>query len=177
MKIKIKRIAGLTLMLLSFAILLVTAFIYEEKNNTVTQTITDVATITLGPGALGNIEEGETILYTPTNTSALDQILDVTTGKANVYLHINTDLDSQSGDYDTYHIDVIADTVPGGSTLWSVDDTIATLTIASPDTSPGVTLDAAGDWVFDFQVTTTAGNVSSTTPTTVTIYVSAQSTS
>ena len=128
----------------------------------------------LSAADLGDIEEGETILYTPTNTSALDQILDVTTGKANVYLHFDTDLDSQSGNYDTYQIEVIVDTVPGGS---GVSGTIATLTIASPDTSSGITLDAAGDYVFDFQVTLAAQLVTSDTPTTVNIDVSAESTS
>ena len=162
------------LILLSFAILLVTAFVYEQQSNTVTQTITEIATITLDQGALGDIEEGETILYTPTNTSAIDQILDVTTGKANVYLHFDTDLDTQSSNYDTYQIEVIVDTAPGGSGL---SGTVATLTIASPDTSTGITLDVAGAYVFDFQVTTTAQQVSSDTPTTVNITVSAESTS
>jgi len=170
MKFKIKRVAGLMLMLLSFAILLVTAFVYEDQTNNVTQTIQEVATITLDQGPLGTIEEGET------KVSTLNQILDVTTAKANVYLHFDTDLDSQSGNYDTYDIEVVADTVPGGSTLWSVDDVIATLTIAGPDTSSGIDLDTAGGWIFDFRVTTTAGQVTSDTPTTVTITVSAEST-
>lgn len=160
------------LILLSFIIVLVSAIVYEQQLNTVTQTITEVASITLNTAALGNIEEGETILYTPTNTSALDQILTVTTGKANVYLHFDTDLDSQSGNYATYQIEVIVDTSPG-----TPSGTVATLTIASPDTSSGIDLDVAGTYIFDFQVTTTAQKVSSDTPTTVNIAVSAESTS
>jgi hypothetical protein len=174
--IGIKRISGLMLISLSFAILLVTAFVYEQQSNTVTQTITEVASITLDQGTLGNIEEGETILYTPTNTSALNQILDITTGKDGVYLHFNTDLDGAPIDdnYATYRIEVIADTVPTGSSI-SVGNTITTLTIASPDTV--ATLDLAGDWIFDFQITTTADQVTSDTPTTANIIVSAESTS
>jgi len=155
-------------MLLSFAILLVTAFVYESQTNNVTQTITEIATITLTQGDLGSIEEGET------KVSTLDQILDVTTGKDDVYLHFDTDLETQGSNYVTYQIDVIVDTAPTGS---GVSGTIATLTIGSPDTGSGVALDLTGDWVFDFQVTATAQQVTSDTPTTVTITVSAESTS
>jgi len=173
---KIKSIAGLMLILLSFAILLVTAFVYEQQSNTVIQTITEVASITLDQGTLGNIEEGETILYTPTNTSALNQILNVTTGKDGVYLHFDTDLDGSLIDdnYATYQIQVIADTVPTGSSI-IVGNIITTLAIGTPDTV--ATLDLAGDWKFDFQVTTTADQVTSDTPTTANIIVSAESTS
>jgi hypothetical protein len=168
---KMKKIAGLMLILLSFAILLVSAFVYEQQSNTATQTITEVASITLGQATLGNIEEGETIVYTAVTTSAIDDILTVTTGKANVYLHFDTDLDSQSSNYATYQIEVIVDTSPG-----SLSGTVATLTIASPDTSSGINLDTAGTYIFDFRITTTAQQVSSNTPTTVNITVSAEST-
>jgi hypothetical protein len=118
--------------------------------------------------ALGDIEEGETILYTPTNTSELDQILDVTTGKANVYLHFETNLDSVSN-YDDFTIEVLVDTQPGTS----LSDPVAVLIMASPDTS--LQLDTAGDYIFDFQITTTAHQVSSNSTTAVNITVSAQS--
>ena len=168
---KAKKIAGLMLISLSFIIVLVSAFVYEQQSQNVSQTITEVATITLDAAALGNIEEGETILYTPTNTSALDQILNVTTGKDSVYLHFDTELDGQSGNYATYQIEVIVDTAPG-----SLSGTVATLTIASPDTSSGIDLDTAGDYIFDFQITTTAQQVSGDTPTTVQVTVLAEST-
>ena len=171
---KIKKIAGLTLISLSFVIILVSAFVYEQQEQTTTQTITEVASITLGNAPLGPIEEGETILYTATNTSGLDQILTVTTGKDHVYLHFNTNLDSQSGNYSTYQIDVLVDTEPGGSSL---PDPVATLTIASPDTSSGIDLAVAGTYIFDFQVETTAQQVSADKPTTVNITVNAESTS
>ena len=168
---KVKRIAGLMLILLSFIIVIVSAFVYEQQSQTTTQTITEVASITIDNAALGNIEEGETILYTATNTSVVDDILNITTGKANVYLHFDSDLDAQSGNYSTYQIEVIVDTAPG-----ALSGTVATLTIANPDTTTGIDLDTAGAYIFDFQVTTTAQQVSSDTPTTVNITVSAEST-
>ncbi len=166
-----KKIAGLTLIALSCVIVFVSALVYEQQSQTTTQTITEVASLTLGNAALGNIEEGDTILYTPANTSSVNNILTVTTGKANVFLHFDTNLDSQSANYATYIIDVIVDTAPG-----SLSGTVATLTIANPDTTVGVNLDTAGTYIFDFQVTTTAQQVSSNTPTTVNIIVSAEST-
>ena len=170
------RLGGILFILMSLLVVSVSAFVYVQASNTVTQTIVEVANITLSPAALGNIEEGQTILYTATNTSALDDILSITTSKANVYLHFNTDLDGQSSNYTTYQIAVkVGDTVPGGSS-YSTGDTIATLTIATPDTASGVDLDAAGSWTFDFEITTTANSVSSDQATTVNIVVSAEST-
>ena len=153
----------------------VSAFVYEQASNTVTQTIVEVANITLDQGTLGSISEGQTILYTSANTSSLDDIISITTTQANVYLHFDTDLDGQSSNYATYQILVKADTVQGSTII--TGDTIATLTLASPDTATGVDLDTAGAWTFDFEITTTANSVSSDTPTTVNITVSAESTS
>ncbi len=171
-----RQVLGTLLILASLLIVSVSALVYEQASNTVTQTIVDVATITLDQGTLGNLEEGQTILYTASNTSSLDDIIGLTTSKANVYLHFDTDLDGQSSNYATYQIVVkVGDTVPGGSSN-STGDTTATLTVASPDTTSGVALDAAGGWTFDFEITTTANSVSSDQPTTVNITVSAEST-
>jgi len=147
---KTKKIAGLLLILLSVTIVLVSAFVYSQDSQTTT----------------------ETILYTPTNTSALDQILTVTTGKANVYLHIDTDLDILTN-YVNFTIEVLVDTQPGSS----LSDPVAVLTMASPDTSAGIDLDTAGSYKFDFRITTTADLVSSNSDEEVNIAVSAESTS
>ena len=96
----------------------------------------------------------------------------MTTGKDSVYLHFDTDLNDQSGNYATYQIEVIVDTAPG-----SLTGTVATLTIASPDTSSGIDLDTAGDYIFDFQITTTAQQVSGNSTASVSITVTAESTS
>jgi len=140
----------------------------------VTQTIQDIATLTLTNAALGTIEEGQTILYTSSNTSALDNIISVTTTKNGVYLHLDSDLDSQSSNYATYNIVVKYDSVPVGSSH-SSGETACTLTLSSPDYS-SIELDVAGTWTFDFEITTTSQGVSSDIQTTVTITVSAEST-
>ena len=149
-------------------ILVVSAFVYDQASQTTTQTVVNVASISLGNAALGNINEGETILYTPANTSALDNILDITTAATNVYLYFDSDLEGQTTNYDTYQIEVIVSSAPGGSSL---SGTIATLTMAAPDTATGITLDVIGNYVLDFQVTTTAQAVSSNQDTTVNITV------
>ena len=103
---------GLLLIALSLSIVVTSAFVYEQASQTTTQTILEIASITLNNAALGNIEEGDTILYTPANTSAVDDVVSVTTGKANVYMHIDTDLEGQSTYYNTYQIEVVVDTAP-----------------------------------------------------------------
>jgi len=169
-----KKLIGLLLIALSVLIVATSAFIYEQASQTTTQTILEIASLTLNNAALGNIEEGDTILYTPANTSAVDDVLSVTTGKANVYMHIDTDLEGQSTYYNTYQIEVVVSSAPGGSTL---SGTVATLSMGSPDTATGIDLDVAGNYVFDFQVTTNAKQVSADQGSTVNITVSAESTS
>jgi len=171
----IKKLSGLFFMLLSLIISAVSAYVYEQSSMTVTQTIQDIATLTLSNAALGTIEEGQTVTYTPSTTPALDGIIQVVTTKSNVYLHLDSDLDSQSSNYVTYNITVKFDTVPAGSS-YSVGDVACTLTLSSPDYH-SITLDVAGTWKFDFEITTTPQGVSADTDTTVTITVSAESTS
>ena len=125
--------------------------------------------------ALGNIEEGETKSYTKATVSTLGNIINVTTTKDNVYLRLNTDIDSLSTYYTTYTITVKYAAVPNGSSK-IVGDPACTCTLASPDPS-AVTLYKTGTWRFDFEITTTAKSVSSDQATTVTIVVTAESTS
>jgi len=162
------------LILLSIVVVTVSAFVYETAQNSVTQTVTQVATLTLQNSALGNLEEGETKSYTKTEVSTLGNIVNVTTAKDNVYLKFNSDLDSLATYYTTYNIAVKFAAVGAGSSL-NVGDTACTMTLASPDPS-AVTLDVDGDWRFDFEITTTAKSVSADQPTTVTIVVTAEST-
>ncbi len=166
---------GLLFILLSFTIVSVSAYIYEQASQTVTQTIREIATLNLQSSTLGNIEEGETKVYTKTDVPSLGGIISVITTKANVYLHLNSDLDALSGSYDTYDITMRFATVPAGSVLHAVGNVACTLSLAQPDFS-SIDLDAAGDWGFDFEITTTARSVSSDTPTAVTIAVTAEST-
>ena len=165
----ILRISGTLLILISMLIVSVSAFIIEQPSNTMA--------ITFNQGILGNIEEGQTILYTSSNTSSLKDIISITTAKANVCLHFDTDLDDQSNNYLTYQIVVkVCDTGSKGSRI-ATGDIVATLTIVNPDTISGVVLDVAGCWVFDFEITTTAKSVISNQESTVNITVSAESTS
>ena len=169
---KARRLSGLLLIMLSITIVGVSAYVYEQASQTITQTIIEIATITLKNSALGNLNEGETQSYTLATVPNLGDAITLTTTTANVYLHLDSDLDSVSG-YSTYNIVVKFSQVVGGT--YSVGDTATTLTIGSPDYS-SIDLDAAGTWAFDFEITTTANSVSSDTPSTVTIIVSADST-
>ncbi len=87
-----KKITGLILILLSTMIMTVSAFVYEQSQQTVGQTIVNVATLTLKNSALGNIEEGETKTYTKVDVADLGAAVSVTTTKANVYLHFDGDI-------------------------------------------------------------------------------------
>ena len=159
-------VTGSLLIFVSVLIFSVSAFVFEQPSNTIT--------INLNQGNLGNILEGQTLHYTPSNTSALDDIICITTNQANVYLHFETNLEGQISNYDTYQIIVkVGDTIPARSSN-STGDTTAILTIASPDTTSGVALDAAGEWAFDFEITTTAKSVDSNQASTVNITISVE---
>jgi hypothetical protein len=169
---KRRRLSGLLLIVLSFSIVGVSAFVYEQASQTITQTIVDIATLTLKNSALGNLNEGESQTYTSATVANLGDAISLTTTTASVYLHLDSDVDSVSG-YSAYSIVVKFSQVVGST--YSVGDTACTLSVGSPDFS-SIDLDAAGTWGFDFEISTTAGSVSADTPSTVTIIVSAEST-
>ena len=161
---RILLITGSLLIFVSVLIFSVSAFVFEQPSYTIT--------IKLNQGNLGNILEGQTLHYTQSNTSSLDDIIYITTNQANVYLHFDSDLNSQRSNYATYQIIVkIGDTIPAGSSN-STGDTTAILTLANPDTASGVALDVAGEWTFDFEITTTAKSVDSSQASTVCITIS-----
>jgi hypothetical protein len=166
-------LAGVLFVLLSLTIVVVSAYVYETAQLQTTQTIQNIATLTVHNSALGNIEEGETKSYTKATVSSLGNIINVTTTKNVVYLHLNSDLDLLTSYYATYNITVKFAAVAGGSSH-SVGDIACTMTLGSPDPA-AVTLDLAGAWRFDFEITTTALSVSADQPTTVTIVVTAES--
>ena len=126
------RFSGLLLIMLSITIVGVSAYVFEQASQTVTQTIVDIATITLKNSALGNLNEGETQTYTQATVANLGDTISLTTTTANIYLHLNSDLDSVSG-YSTYNIVVKFSQVVGAT--YSVGDTACTLSIGSPDYS------------------------------------------
>lgn len=171
---KRKLIVGLSFVLLSLLIVSVSAFVYEQSQQTVGQTVVNVASITLKNSALGSIDEGDTKSYTKATVDALGSAISLTTTKPTVYLHLNSDIDSLSSTYSAYTLTVKYLTVPGGSSHVA-GQTAATMSIASPDPT-AITLDVAGSWVFDFELTTTAKSVSSDQASTATVVVTAEST-
>ncbi len=170
--LKRSRLVGTMFLLLSLSIVGVSAYVYEQAQQTVTQTIKEIATLTLQNSALGNIEEGETRNYTKNELSSLGNAISIATTKASVYLYLDSDLDSLASSYETFDVVVKYATVPAGSSR-SSGETACTLSLTSPDYS-SISLDAAGVWSFDYEITTTAKRVSSDVSGTVTITVSAE---
>ncbi len=137
-----KNLLGVLFLLLSIAVISVSAYVYEQAQQQVTQTIKEIATLTVQNSALGNIEEGETKSITKATVPSLGNIINITTTKADVYLHFNSNLDTLTSYYTTYTITVKFATVPGGS--HNVGDIACTMTLGVPDPA-AVTLDASGD--------------------------------
>ena len=98
-----KRFIGIALLLMSVLIVAASAFIYESATQTTTQVIKNIATLTINNAALGNTEEGSTNGYAKGNTSSLGSIVTLTTTKDNVYLHFNSDLDTNNTALNTYY--------------------------------------------------------------------------
>jgi hypothetical protein len=169
-----KNLLGVLFLLLSFAVVSVSAYVYESMQQNVTQTIKEIATISLNNSTLGNLEEGQTLFYTKSNVTNLGAAISLTTTKANVYMHLSSNLASQSTYYSTFNVAVKIATKPSGGTH-SAGETVYTLTLASPN-SGSINLDVLGTWTFDFEVTTTAKSVSSDKSNIVTITVTAEST-
>ena len=174
MKMKRNTLIGILFILMSISIASVSAYVYESANLQVTQTILNIATLTLQNSTLGSIEEGQTLFYTKGNVTNLGAAITLTTTKANVYMHLTSDLASQSTWYSTFNVAVKIATKPVGGTH-NVGDVVSTLTLASP-TSGAINLDVLGTWTFDFEVTTTAKSVTADHAATVTITVTAEST-
>ena len=166
------KISGLLILLIGLMVTGVSAYVYQQATLSVTQNIIEIATLTVKNSDLGDINEGETIIYTSAEVANLGAAITITTTTAPVYLHFDSDIDSLSSSYSLYDINVIYETVPSGG---SGSGTACVLSLASPDYS-SVTLDATGTWIFDLSIETTADSVDADTPTTVTITVGAEST-
>jgi hypothetical protein len=165
---------SILLIVTSIGIAGVTAYVYQTAQMTGDQNVQNIATITLKNFALGKIEEGQTLTYTKSEVPSLGSAIAVPTTKANVYLHLSSNLGSQDASYTTYDIVVKYASVPVGS-IHAAGDTATTLTISQPD-SATINLDVSGSWVFDLELTTSARSVSVDTATTVTITVTAENT-
>lgn len=169
-----KKIAGIAFVVLSMVIMSVSAFVYEQAQQTIGQTIINVATITLKNSVLGNLDEGDSASYTKANVTELGAAISMTTVKP-VYLHLNSDIGALATYYTTYTLTVRCFSSPGGSITTGA--VVATLTLGAPN-SGSILLDTAGPYVFDFELQTTAGFISGvpSQATTATITVTAEST-
>lgn len=165
------KIAALLLCFMSIAA--VSAYVYEMGQVQVTQTIINIATLTVSNSALGDIEEGQTITYTKAATTSLGDIVSLTTTKDGVYLNFTlSDTSVLTTYYSTYQIVIKFAAIGTGSTH-VIGDVACTVTLGAPNPA-SVTLDKVGTWSFDFEVTTTAKSVSADQPTIATVTVTAQ---
>lgn len=171
---KEKRVLGLALIVLSFTVMGVSAYVYQQATMTLSQTIVEIASITVKNSDLGSINEGETKTITKATVADLGDAISITTTTSPVYLHLSSDVDSLIGSYTIYDIDVLYATVPGGGT-GTPGNIVCTLDLSVPNYS-SITLDAIGTWTFDLELETAASSVDIDTATTVTITVSAEST-
>jgi hypothetical protein len=165
------KLSGLLFLIFGLMVTGVSAYVYQQATLTVTQNILEITTFTVKNSSLGNINEGETRVYTSAEVANLGDAISVTITTVPVYLHFDSDIDSLSGSYSTYDINIIYDTAPPGG---SGAGTACVLSLASPDYST-VTLDTAGTWIFDLSIETTADSVDADTPTTITLIVGAES--
>ncbi len=164
-----KKIAGVAFVILSIFIMSVSAYVYEQGTQTIGQTVQNIATLTVKSSALGILEEGQTKTYTKADVTELGSAIELVTTKSGVVLKLNSDIEqflSSNSPYTTTGYTVVV-RYPGGAT-------IATLTPSAPDAS--VTLGAAGSYVLDLEITTTAkSGLVSDQSTTATIIVTAES--
>lgn len=167
------RMTGLAFVVLSLCVAGVSAFVYQQASQTITQTIVEVATISLKSTDLGNIKEGQTKTYTKNEVPSLADAIGIVTTESHVYIYLVSNLDSQSSRYSTYDIIVRLSNAPGASNH-SIGEPSCTLSLGNPVYGP-IDLDVAGSWSFDLELTTTADSVNSDTVTTVIITLLAES--
>jgi hypothetical protein len=168
------KLASLILFILSFSIMGVTAYIYENSTQFITQNIMDVASITLKNTDLGPLKEGETKNYTKNDIPSLGDAIIVTVDESVslVNLNLDSDLDLLDEFYSTYDIVVKFSEVVGNT--YSVGDVACTLSVGAEDYS-SIELAEAGTWKFDFEVTTTAKSVDMEIPGVITLIIEAES--
>ena len=164
---------GIATILLGIIISGASAYIYQQKSFAASQNIVEIVSITLQSLNLGDINEGQTIIYTKSEAPILGEAVSVTTTTAPVYLHFTSNLDSVDDYYETFNINIIYDSTPHGG---SGSGTAGTLSITSHDLTTPVILDVPGTWVFDLSVETTANPVDVNTQLTVSILVEAKNT-
>ena len=76
---KEKRVLGLALIVLSFTVMGVSAYVYQQATMTLSQTIVEIASITVKNSDLGSINEGETKTITQATVADLGDAISITT--------------------------------------------------------------------------------------------------
>jgi len=72
------KLKGILLLILSFSVVGVSAYVYQQATMTIDQTIVEVATITLKNSDLGNLKEGESASYTKATVANLGDVISLT---------------------------------------------------------------------------------------------------
>jgi hypothetical protein len=160
---------AVALLALLLAVAVVSATVYWSGTQGMRQVVKEVATGTIATTTidLPAIDEGETATYTATDVPEFDKALTVTVAseKAPRTLTVTFQNPSVVGAvYTAYTFKLIVDTVPTGSSL---SGTVATVSLTS--TTATVTLDVAGTYKFDYEVSVTAGTVTEDTTVTANI--------
>lgn len=178
MNLKAKRRIGLALILVCALIGAATAVgFYEQQQSIITQDIKNVADITTKNPALPNLEEGQSATYTSTTVTDLGDAADVTTYKPAVVLTFSSsDISALTAKYSQYEIVIKYAAIPTGTSTHTVGQVAATITMASPNPA-SITLDLAGNWQFDYEISvTTPPGISADTSSTATVIVTASPT-
>jgi hypothetical protein len=167
------KFSALLILFVSVSVIGVSAYVFEQRTQSLTQNIVNVASFTLRNCDLGPLKEGETRTYDKAQIDTLEEAIkiQVDDSVSHVDLNLDSDLYQLSDFYSTYDIVVRFSKVVGDT--YSSGDIACTLSIGAEDYS-SIELDEPGIWSFDFELTTTAKSVAENTPSTVTAKVTAE---
>jgi hypothetical protein len=165
--------AALIFFFFSFSIVGISAIVYEQAAQTITQTIVNVVNINLDNVDLGTINEGETRFITKEDVPSLGDAITVEVDESVPLVNVNLDsnLDELAAIYSVFDVIVRFSQVVGES--HSVGDVACVLSIGSDDFS-SIELDESGTWKLDFEVVTSAKSVDVDKTSAITLVVSAE---
>jgi hypothetical protein len=166
-------LVGIVLVMLSVSVVTVSGLVFETSHYSASYATKLISELSLPNLGLADIEEGDTKAYSKDTELCLGNAVEVITTEDNVCLNFTSDIDSSNEFYSMYNITVKYAAIGNGS-IYSLEDIACTMTLASP--SVLVSLDKAGVWSFDFEISATAKSVISDKTTVVTIQVIALST-
>lgn len=150
----------------------VSAYVYQQYTQSISQKIIDVVSFTLNNCDLGPLKEGETRIYDDTQIESLKDAIKIQVDDfvSHVDLDIYSNLDQIDELYTTYDIIIKFSDVVGET--YTTGDNACTISIRNKDYS-SIELDAPGNWSFDFEILTSAKSIDEDTPSSVILNVSA----